>query len=845
MFLPILSLRCDVDNDNLEVPEECNLKYSSDGWKKRKQWKVYSVLGKGAFGLVKLVQKKLNPEGTELSKKLYAMKIIDKWSIIESKHYDPFAESYAKNELRIGIIVKQLRTPFLSQLQHAFQTSDKLYFIFDYLGGGELFNHVQDFENGMPIETARLYLSEILVGLTSLHKAGILHRDLRLENILLDKRGHAHICDFGLAILLNHEEDSKIPWGLPMEKRRTDNVFVGANSIFMAPEYFNSEDGYGIPLDFWQFGIMAFAMLTKKYPPHFKKPNREEIMRSQLENFDADIQNFIISLLQINENDRLGSREGCPEIQRNAFFESIDWDVIKEKMASKHLIEVQTIDIKKEARDFDSQLMPQGALDVLPVSKFDFNTSRSQFRATTLDVKGESDDETVMRRSKRGDTIATNRGSHRKMSQSKSLDLDMHDPVDENHTDLADSGVNKEFLDTNFNQNNMRLSICSRATDLPMDPDFLVQYYGSRETEERAPGGPQPTTSFVINEHEPVNVTSNIDRRSMRACTAIEESKSVKVKNSVTFRSNNRNASVPVRDDETPNNKKRKDSIRRYSAASHLARKKRKGEDTAIMLSAPAAPLPVTKSKTEPAKKCKFGPSLTLPTISTDELEERKISIQSLKSPCSRDTEDVLGALPTFKNTTIDKSLNSINDNKSILINNSPSNKSIDRSISFIPGSGSTLNNESLLPPSSVSFIPGSPSLNPGESLFPVSSSSFVPGSLTNKFAGRRASDFGAQFERLRDTKRFNTTATTRSTLSVRNQIMHPPCDEDEEDEDEEMDSEEDEEARRSFYHQLDDMAISSSSETEETTHRRDSINSMFTETDPSYQKAVLMDTTT
>ena len=84
------------------------------------------------------------------------------------------------------------------QLHYAFQNSEKLYFVIDFLNGGELFYHLRR-EQRFSEDRARFYAAEILIGLECLHKNGVIYRDLKPENVILDREGHVKLTDFGLS----------------------------------------------------------------------------------------------------------------------------------------------------------------------------------------------------------------------------------------------------------------------------------------------------------------------------------------------------------------------------------------------------------------------------------------------------------------------------------------------------------------------------------------------------------------------------------------------------------------------------------------------------------------------
>jgi serine/threonine protein kinase len=96
------------------------------------------------------------------------------------------------------MILEKLNNPFIVKLHYAFQTPEKLYFVIDFLNGGELFYHLRK-EQRFPEDRTRFYAAEIVLALEYLHKNGVIYRDLKPENVLLDSNGHLKLTDFGLS----------------------------------------------------------------------------------------------------------------------------------------------------------------------------------------------------------------------------------------------------------------------------------------------------------------------------------------------------------------------------------------------------------------------------------------------------------------------------------------------------------------------------------------------------------------------------------------------------------------------------------------------------------------------
>ncbi|KAI9320092.1 kinase-like domain-containing protein [Dichotomocladium elegans] len=156
--------------------------------RKRKVYKedfeMLKVLGRGAYGKVTLCRH-------QDTRRLYAMKVLKKASLfVHAKNAE-----HIKSERQI---LEEMRHPFIVQLMYAFQTEDRLYLILEYAMGGELFTHMAS-EKMFPERVTRFYIGELILALEHLHSLGIVYRDLKPENCLLDAQGHVLLTDFGLS----------------------------------------------------------------------------------------------------------------------------------------------------------------------------------------------------------------------------------------------------------------------------------------------------------------------------------------------------------------------------------------------------------------------------------------------------------------------------------------------------------------------------------------------------------------------------------------------------------------------------------------------------------------------
>eukprot|EP00911_Craspedida_sp_UC1_P002570 UC1_evm1s1906 len=248
---------------------------------------MMKVLGKGTFGKVMLGKDKL--DGT-----LYAIKILKK-DVILAK--DEVAHTMTENA-----VLQSTNHPFLTGLRYSFQTKDLLCFVMDYVNGGELFFHLSR-EKVFTEDRARFY-------------HGIIYRDLKLENLLLDGKGHIKITDFGLC-------KEEITFGA------TTTTFCGTPE-YLAPEVLMDND-YGRAVDWWGTGVVMYEMMCGHLP--FFNRNHEVLFELILHeeirlpsNLSAASKDLLTKLLTKEPMERIGGGEGDgAEIMAHGFFAPIDF----------------------------------------------------------------------------------------------------------------------------------------------------------------------------------------------------------------------------------------------------------------------------------------------------------------------------------------------------------------------------------------------------------------------------------------------------------------------------------------------------------------------------------------
>ncbi len=269
-----------------------------------KDFEPLRCLGKGTYGTVLLVKQ-------QATGRLYAQKQFRKASLTVRKHL------VEQTKTERAILESINRHPFVVKLFYAFQDHEKLYLILEYAQGGELFERMRT-ERMFPEETAAFYMAELVLALEHLHKTvGVVYRDLKPENCLLDAEGHLLLTDFGLSkVAVDGDYRCKSMTGT-ME--------------YMAPEIIQGNE-YDTAVDWWSFGILGFDLLTGSSP--FRANNdlkvKEKILKAKLVLpyfLSPDYKDLLTRFLRKEPKKRLGSNmpKDMQIIKKHRFFRKIDW----------------------------------------------------------------------------------------------------------------------------------------------------------------------------------------------------------------------------------------------------------------------------------------------------------------------------------------------------------------------------------------------------------------------------------------------------------------------------------------------------------------------------------------
>ncbi|KAF4084002.1 hypothetical protein AMELA_G00123790 [Ameiurus melas] len=302
-------------------------------------FELLKVLGTGAYGKVFLVRKVSGHD----SDKLYAMKVLKKATIVQKAK----TAEHTRTERQVLEHIRQ--SPFLVTLHYAFQTDTKLHLILDYVNGGELFTHLVQRVHFKEQEVA-LYSGEIVLALEHLHQLGVVYRDLKLENILLDSIGHIVLTDFGLS----------------KEFDELERAYSVCGTIeYMAPEIVEGgESGHDKAVDWWSLGVLMYELMTGGSPftVDGDENSHSDIAKRILKKdppYPKDMgplaKDIIQRLLIKDPKKRLGSGlSGAQDVKSHPFYQKMNWEDLAAKKVPAPFTPVirDELDVSNFAEEF-------------------------------------------------------------------------------------------------------------------------------------------------------------------------------------------------------------------------------------------------------------------------------------------------------------------------------------------------------------------------------------------------------------------------------------------------------------------------------------------------------------
>jgi len=282
------------------------------------EFDVVRTIGKGTFGVVKLAT-----HGP--TRRTVAIKCMSKAQIVSQRQ-----TMSVMNECRS---LQRMNHPFVLSLLGTLQDSDRLYLILNVVQGGELWSLLYQSRalprteiGGFHERDARMYAAQVIAGIGHIHARGFMYRDLKPENLMIDRRGYLKIVDFGFC-------------------KRIPPTGTKSNTLCGTPEYLAPElvlqKGHTQSVDFWAFGCLIFEMLTNDTPfadgqqaRVFKKiVNCEKLLPYLFaRRFPRTAKNLIELLLVPNASLRLGmQRGGVAGVKGHRWFAGMDFEKLEGK----------------------------------------------------------------------------------------------------------------------------------------------------------------------------------------------------------------------------------------------------------------------------------------------------------------------------------------------------------------------------------------------------------------------------------------------------------------------------------------------------------------------------------
>lgn len=311
-------------------------------------FQLLNIVGKGAFGKVRIVQHKR-------TKKQYALKYMNKSICIKQRA--------TGNIILERILLERIEYPLIANMRYAFQDDETLFMALDPMLGGDLRLHLESNNPKIFNELqVRHHVATIALSLGYLHKKRIVHRDVKPENILLDKKGYAHLSDFNIATQFTPSQP--LMWS------------KAGTMAYMAPEML-ARKGYSTAVDWWSLGIVTYELLFGKrpYKAGSKEALTEAIIHHQIsfpdnvyEIVSKECVDVITGLLDKSPFHRLGcNTDGFEKFKMHPWFRGLDWDLLEKKQLTppNH----KMIDKKKKGKLLRLNHDPQFTEDGLTTHK--------------------------------------------------------------------------------------------------------------------------------------------------------------------------------------------------------------------------------------------------------------------------------------------------------------------------------------------------------------------------------------------------------------------------------------------------------------------------------------------
>jgi serine/threonine protein kinase len=335
-------------------------------------FEIIKPISRGAFGRVFLAKKRTTGD-------LFAIKVLKKADMIRKNAVESIL---AERDILINV-----RNPFVVRFFYSFTCRDNLYLVMEYLNGGDLYSLLRNL-GCLEEDIVRVYIAEVVLALEYLHSEGVVHRDLKPDNLLIAHDGHIKLTDFGLSKVglinstddlagpavsgtsLLDEEESRLAASEEQLERRKKRSAVGTPD-YLAPEILLGT-GHGATADWWSVGIILFELIVGIPPFNAEHPQQifDNILNRKIpwphvpEEMSAEAHDIIDRFLTEDPHQRLGAR-GAAEVKQHIFFKDINWDTLARQKAafvpaSESAIDTSYFRSRYSWNTSDEQFFPSG-----------------------------------------------------------------------------------------------------------------------------------------------------------------------------------------------------------------------------------------------------------------------------------------------------------------------------------------------------------------------------------------------------------------------------------------------------------------------------------------------------
>ena len=325
------------DEEKLKIISEMRHIESEDLRKARQRqtirdYESLKIIGRGAFGEVHVCRE-------IKTGKIVAVKKIKK-DLLSKKNQI----IHIRNE---QLFMSKVKSPWIVELYASFQEDEYLYLIMEFLPGGDFMNLLIE-KDKLTEKESKFYIAELILAVESIHKLDCIHRDIKPDNILIDKNGHIKLSDFGLAKVSEdlYGSNQMMKKSFNPKKHEKQYSCVGT-ACYVAPEVLKKK-GYGKEIDWWSVGVIFYEMLVG-YAPFCSEDTQDVCIKIinyekylqvppeiKLSKEAMDLMKRMIS----DPNKRLG-KNGADEIKAHPFFKDVDWENIREKMKPPFIPDIE------------------------------------------------------------------------------------------------------------------------------------------------------------------------------------------------------------------------------------------------------------------------------------------------------------------------------------------------------------------------------------------------------------------------------------------------------------------------------------------------------------------------